>query len=123
MGWTTIRDDMKLDRLIEWKGTPVAEVDYCDVLDCWYGLRIVKGEEVVFVYDYNNWEWRAPKPPRPEIKPCPFCGETPILRNRVVSCNNDKCPCAPMTSSSLFKTKEAAIKAWNEHISWGWPSN
>lgn len=50
-----------------------------------------------------------------ELKPCPFCGEIPLLFEYGgtvdISCQNDDCPCRPSTQEYL--RKEYAIKAWN----------
>lgn len=52
----------------------------------------------------------------PELKPCPFCGETEDLSKNScgswdVGCTNGKC--AMCARSFGFDTKEEAIKAWN----------
>lgn len=53
-----------------------------------------------------------------ELKPCPFCGEQPIVYDNYdmngfdVSCNNGECAFQP-TNDWLMKTREAAITAWN----------
>lgn len=48
------------------------------------------------------------------LKPCPFCGKkAKKLRDKVIQCVNDSCPCAPMTCGSLYKTNKEAIEAWN----------
>lgn len=53
------------------------------------------------------------------LKPCPFCGEYPIIRKLgydeewVIECTNPKCAIRPETLSS-FDEPEKAIAAWNE---------
>ena len=50
-----------------------------------------------------------------ELKPCPFCGCYPILRQDAsdwkVECIGEGCECLP--STWFWDTKEDAIKAWN----------
>ena len=50
-----------------------------------------------------------------KIKPCPFCGADPEVRDWMcgfcVSCENRECPCMP--TSFVYDTKEEAINFWN----------
>ena len=63
-----------------------------------------------------------------ELKPCPWCGDTPKQRSAFVpvgwvddepvlmeqfvrECDNDDCPVQPRTD--FYVTQEAADKAWN----------
>lgn len=51
-----------------------------------------------------------------ELKPCPWCGNPPVLRLRKfkggwrISCYGTGCQMHPWVER---KTKEASIKAWN----------
>ena len=49
------------------------------------------------------------------LKPCPFCGSYPILRNEAsewkVECSSYACGCMP--STWWCDTKEEVIEAWN----------
>ena len=50
-----------------------------------------------------------------ELKPCPFCGNTPMLRNDAgewrVECSGPECDCLP--STWWYESEEEAIEAWN----------
>ena len=51
-----------------------------------------------------------------ELKPCPFCGEMPIIHGEesgdyYIECINVGCACLP--TSCFYETKEQAIEAWN----------
>ena len=53
-----------------------------------------------------------------DLKPCPFCGETPSLvrwgNEWDVECISNDCLIVPETG--LFKTKIEAIEAWNRRV-------
>lgn len=58
--------------------------------------------------------------PSPTLKPCPYCGETPIIITtetvdrgilKAISCNNWACDIQPQTY--LLSTLEEAVAAWN----------
>ncbi len=52
-----------------------------------------------------------------ELKPCPFCGQTPpIYQNQVtkmwiIRCTNEKCRIMPHTD--YHKTKGVIVREWN----------
>lgn len=50
-----------------------------------------------------------------ELKPCPYCGNYPLLRQDAsewrVECIGEGCECLP--STWFYDTKEEAIEAWN----------
>ena len=53
-----------------------------------------------------------------KLKPCPFCGEKPKLKehilykhNYIVHCTNDFCLVEPCTK--LYPKEKQAIEAWN----------
>ena len=55
-----------------------------------------------------------------ELKPCPFCGETPKDETYIdsfgrvkygIECRNDSCEIQPLTA--WFAEKKEAIEAWN----------
>lgn len=57
-----------------------------------------------------------------EIKPCPWCGEQPLVRERSgsiaeretnIGCDNILCPMMPVAG---FITSELAIAAWNTRV-------
>ena len=63
--------------------------------------------------------------PNPELRPCPFCGQTPAMRqvysdafakgelqNYYVACLNEKCALQPVTLMN-FLTRRQAAAAWN----------
>jgi len=58
-----------------------------------------------------------------ELKPCPFCGESPILSvmtygkevRPCVSCENLRCSVSPCTEG--FEMQAEAIAAWNKRAS------
>jgi len=49
-----------------------------------------------------------------ELKPCPFCGETPVWvkygNKWCLECHSPDCYIVPETG--LYQTKEEAIEAW-----------
>ena len=53
---------------------------------------------------------------QPELKPCPFCGETPLLYLHMgyyrVECQNIECP-SRLTASA---NKKDIITAWNTRL-------
>lgn len=54
-----------------------------------------------------------------EVKPCPFCGAKPIIRQWPVSnkpyiaCVNRKCKMHPSTALSGWESINQHIRAWN----------
>lgn len=52
-----------------------------------------------------------------ELKPCPFCGNTPVLvrwgNKWCVECHSDDCEIRPETAIAL---KEEAVEAWNRRV-------
>lgn len=57
-----------------------------------------------------------------ELKPCPFCGEMPIIHGGesggyYIECINGDCTCLPISWS--YETKEKAIEAWNRRVNDG----
>ena len=56
-----------------------------------------------------------------ELKPCPFCGSTPMLRRGKtdewyhVECGNRECPI--YVETRRFYTQEEAIEVWNRRAS------
>ena len=53
---------------------------------------------------------------QPELKPCPFCGEPPVLTGGVcysycqISCENAECY---ITCTTLRSSETDAVEAWN----------
>ena len=55
-----------------------------------------------------------------ELKPCPFCGEMPIMRNELtgngteyhLECFNNSCPVVVQTIT--YSDPRPAMTAWNE---------
>lgn len=57
-----------------------------------------------------------------ELKPCPFCGVKPIIRqwpfsnDFYVECVNPKCTMNPSTGLKRLKNINQHIKAWNRRV-------
>lgn len=55
-----------------------------------------------------------------EVKPCPFCGEDPIVYHSdindkwVVACDNNKCSVRPCTG--LYYHKRITVNKWNTRM-------
>jgi Lar family restriction alleviation protein len=55
---------------------------------------------------------------QPKLKPCPFCGEQPIMRpwhgggprKRMISCDSEFCRVSPQVTG---ETPKEAIASWN----------
>ena len=69
--------------------------------------------------------------PSPTLKPCPFCGQKPLMRqiyseafargelqNYYVACLNEKCAVQPATQNN-YRTKRQAVAAWNRRAEGG----
>ena len=56
-----------------------------------------------------------------ELKPCPFCGENPTIRNGnwgdnelvIIGCESPQCFVMPATSMLMGRSMEEAAYAWN----------
>lgn len=55
-----------------------------------------------------------------ELKPCPFCGKTPIvefgngIKKYWISCNNPKCRVQPTTDAHIKKS--VITREWNRRF-------
>ena len=55
-----------------------------------------------------------------ELKPCPFCGETPTrefgngIKKYWISCNNPKCRIQPTTDAHT--NKSVVTREWNRRV-------
>ncbi len=52
-----------------------------------------------------------------ELKPCPFCGSEPIIKNKgfysAVACSNLHCQVRPQTEWIIQVFGKSCFKAWN----------